>query len=157
MYIYLEDEDGPLIHGVKIEECDFSGSHVTLPVLPNYEDTSEEAVVQLWYIVKKYVCFIEDLSHGHSKLETLPYCVIAKLNRQAGMLIEYFNGMGCMKFRPKIGWQDTDPAGTTPYCQYFYDSCKQLLFDIEEYLHSKGLKIQDFKGLKKLFDNQVQL
>lgn len=142
-----KSNDGDLIK-VEVYEPVINCIELKLPVMPNYNDNSEQSIIQLKEIYDNYINFmlreinIKGEDTIGSKFELLPYTVVNKLNKMSDMLYDYLAAVGVHKFLPVYGTDiNMDPMSSTPSCQYAFDAFKNARNKIDDFLSDRGLHI----------------
>ena len=139
-----KDKDNNYKLTVYVPDFKISFSSLTLPILGGFHEDSEESVIVLYHIYKEVVKFISESSRAKVAVSCgqLPYEQVDQLNQISHILLNYFKEIGADKFLPdieKCGYFPLRPTDCIPYCQYFYESVEDALYDVKMWLIEHGL------------------
>lgn len=126
---------------IKVTESYFGCDKVTLPVITNFSDCSEESLIQLRYILNSFISFVNAKKLSNVKMDSLSWQVVTSINFVAKLFVDYLKLIGENRFFDFSEFVNLSPNINTPYCEFVFSSAISAVEKIESELENKGLKL----------------
>ena len=110
---------------IEVPEFNLNFVEVSFPVVAGYSDESEQSVIYLYDLYKKFVQFVDEARKNRHALSCseLSFEVVGKLNQISNLFLSYLKILGVKRFLPelgRVGYFPLKPTDCIPYCQYAY-------------------------------------
>ena len=130
---------------VEVPEFYLNFVEIVFPIVAGYSDESEQSVIYLYDLYKKFVQFVDEARKNRHALSCseLSFEVVGKLNQISNLFLSYLKILGVKRFLPEldqVGYFPLKPTDCIPYCQYAYEAVEDKLFDIREWLLTREME-----------------
>lgn len=126
---------------IDLRDCEFNCKTITLPVIINFSESSEESLIQLRHLYISFLNMLYKYPYSKTGFENAPWEVVEKLNFVSKSFVNYLYFIGVKYYFVFSDAINMDSVNKTPFCSLLMSDIQTSIEKIDEELSQKGIHL----------------